>query len=58
MNANIEKTHTFHKMKYDLKGHSISHKIPFYVKNIFSSIYFCYNLIVSKLEMNTYYIKT
>ena len=32
MNANIEKTQIIHKIKYDLKGHSRSHKITFLFK--------------------------
>ena len=33
MNAYIEKTQIFHKIKYDLNGHSMSHKMTFIFKN-------------------------
>ena len=43
----------FHKMIYDLKGHSRSHKVTFLLKNSLSlDIFFVRNLIVSKTEIN------
>ena len=39
MNANIVKTQFFHKIKYDLKGHSRSQTMMFYLKFPFSSVY-------------------
>ena len=37
--ANIEKTQIFHKIKYDLKGHSRSHKMTFLFKIHFFDIF-------------------
>ena len=52
MNPNNEKKQIFHKMKYDLQGHSRSHKMTFLfiIFDIFG--------LESNLEMNTNITKT
>ena len=53
MNANIMKTQSFHKVKFDLKGHI---KIS---KSSFSAIYYLFNpLILQKLFKNVNIMKT
>ena len=42
MNANIHKKYIFHKMKYDLKGHSRFYKVILKLQNNF----FIYTLFV------------
>ena len=52
MNVNIEKTQIFHQMKYDLKGHSRSHKMTFLFKD---TLFLGY---ISDLKSNRQSLKT
>ena len=50
MNADIEKTHIFHKMEYDFKGHQRTQLVIFVFRNQLFVIYnFCLKADLNKI---------
>ena len=55
MNANIVKMQIFHKIKYDLRGHSMSQMMTFLIKN---SPFLLFMLLIEKTNAAEHYERT
>ena len=55
MNANIMKMQIFHKIKYDLRGHSRSQIMTFLIKNL---IFLLFMLLIEETNAAEYYERT